>query len=151
MYWADADGNFHKITDHGRAPLSESYERIERKSRMADGTLRRYTVSKKRNWSTSWSNLPSTNESLGMKTVDGGWSGKEMENYYHEQDGAFLMVLRNGSAITKAMPVITSNTVFPYQDDDFYIARVMLSDFTKDVVKRGASDLWEVSVTLEEV
>jgi hypothetical protein len=114
--------------------------------------LRRYTVSKKRNWSTSWTTLPSTNEAAGgMKTVDGGWSGKQMENYYHEQDGAFLMILRNGSARGKTPPVITNNFVFPYEDEDFYIARVMFADFTKDVVRRGASDLWEVSVTLEEV
>lgn len=151
MLWADAGGTFRKITDHGRAPLSESYERIEQKTRMADGTLRRYTVAKKRSWSTSWTNLPSTNESLGMKTVDGGWSGKQMEEYYRDQDGPFLMVLRNGSAINKALPSLPASTVYPYEDDDFYIARVMFSDFSKDVVKRGISDLWEVNVTLEEI
>lgn len=150
MYWADNNGNFHKITDHGRAPLSETIERIENKTRMADGTLRRYTVAKKRSWSTSWSNLPSTNDSSGMKTVDGGWSGREMEEYYKTQDGAFLMVLRNGSAINKTLPSL-NNVSFPWQNDDFYVARVMLSDFSKDVIKRGPSDLWEVSVTLEEV
>lgn len=151
MFWADSSGVFQKISDHGRSPLSESYERIETKTRMADGTLRRYTVNKKRNWSTSWSNLPSNNGPLGMSTVDGGWSGKQMEDYYQDQDGAFLMILRNGSARGKTAPVITSNTVIPYEDEDFYVARVMFSEFSKEVVKRGASDLWEVSVTLEEV
>lgn len=151
MFWADASGNFRKVSDHGRAPLSESYERIEQKTRMADGTLRRYTVSKKRSWNTSWSNLPSTNSTAGMKTVDGGWSGKQMEDYYQNQDGPFLMVLRNGSALNKTIPTLPAATVYPYEDDDFYIARVMFSDFSKDVTKRGLSDLWEVSVTLEEV
>lgn len=151
MFWADENGDFQKISDHGRSPLSESYERIEQKTRMADGTLRRYTVAKKRTWTTSWSNLPSTNASAGMKTVDGGWSGKQMENYFQEQDGPFLMVLRNGSAINKTLPTLPASTVYPYENDDFYIARVMFSDFSKDVTKRGASDLWEVNVTLEEV
>lgn len=151
MFWADKNGVFQKVSDHGRSPLSESYERIEQKSRMADGTLRRYTVSKKRNWSTSWSTLPSTNVGLGMKTVDGGMSGRQMEDYYQIQDGPFLMVLRNGSALGKTMPVLTAATVYPFENDDFYVARVMFSEFSKDVVKRGASDRWEVSVTLEEV
>lgn len=152
MWWADSNGVYRKISDHGRASLSEAYERIEQKTRMADGTLRRYTVSKKRTWSTSWSNLPSTNVGAGMKTVDGGWSGQQMEDYYQDQDGPFLMVLRNGSAINKTLPSLPASTVYPYENDDFYIARVMFSDFSKDVIKRSAgSDLWEVSVTLEEV
>ena len=151
MFWADASGNFRKVSDHGRAPLDESYERIESKTRMADGTLRRYTVSKKRSWSTSWTNLPSTNAGPGMKTVDGGWSGKQMEQYYQDQDGPFLMVLRNGSAINKTLPTLPASTVYPYEDDDFYIARVMFADFSKTVTKRGASDFWDVDVTLEEV
>lgn len=151
MFWTDASGTLQKITDHGRAPLSESIERIERKTRLADGTLRRYTVAKKRSWTTSWTNLPSTNTSTtGMKTVDLGWSGKQMEDYYRTQDTSFIMLLRNGSAITKPAPTLTGLTL-PHQTDDFYVARVMFADFTKEVVKRGPSDLWEVTVTLEEV
>lgn len=150
MFWQDSNGNFLKVTDHGRSPLSESIERIERKARMADGTLRRYTVAKKRTWSASWTNLPSNNGSAGMQTVDGGLDGRNMEWFYNVNDGAFLMMLRSGSAINKPMPSLTGKT-FPWSDEDFYIARVMLSDFSKEIVKRGATDLWEVSITLEEV
>lgn len=149
MFWQDQNGEFQKITDHGRAPLSESYEVIERKSRMADGTLRKYVVAKKRNWSTSWSTLPSRNGVGGMNTVDGGWSGKQMEDYYNTQDGSFLMLLRNGSAINQPMPAVSAT--LPFENNNFYMARVMFSDFTKDVTHRGPTDIWEVSVTLEEV
>ena len=150
MYWADGSGNLQKISDHGRAQMSETIERIETKTRMADGTLRRYTVAKKRSWSTSWSTFPSTNTSTGMRTVDGGWSGKQMEQYYRAQNDAFVMVLRNGSALGKNPPALT-NLVLPFENDDFYIVRVMFSEFSKDTIKRGPSDRLEISVTLEEV
>lgn len=150
MYWADEDGNLQKISDHGRSALSESYERFENSNRMHDGTLRKYVVGKKRTWSASWATLPSRNDSVGMKTVDGGWSGRQMEEYYRNQDDSFVMVLRNGSAINKFMPDISTISI-PYEDEDFYVVRVMFSEFSKDTIKRGPSDWLDISVTLEEV
>ena len=46
MSWRSEAGTIIRVTDHGRGPLSENIERIENRTRMADGTLRRYTVAK---------------------------------------------------------------------------------------------------------
>ena len=146
MTWAGT-----KVTDHGRASLSESTERFGIDRRMADGTLRRQFVGIKRKWSVSWDNLPSTNSaSNGFKTADGGMAGEDIEQFYFETPGKFRMVLRRGSAINLATPN-PAESALPYEDDNFYIVNVMLTDFNKEVRKRGVVDLWNVSVTLEEV
>jgi hypothetical protein len=146
MFWSSDNGStWNKISDHNRDPLAVSYERIERKNRMADGTLRRYTVAKKRSFSTSWTMLPSRrnatyNGKIGMSTVDDGWSGEEMEAFHTSVDGRFLMKIRKGNDEAKA---ITDGTI--------EVVAVMITDFSKDIEKRGTVDLWTINLTLEEV
>lgn|SRR5574338_328225 len=132
MYWNNGS-TFVQVSDHNRGALSTDYERIERKQRMVDGTLRRYTVAKKRTWSCSWEMLPSTNSGSGMHTADGGMAGEDIEAFHDTFDGAFQMQLRKGNGI-----ITTVN--------------VMISDYSREVVKRGPNtDFWNVSITLEEV
>lgn len=140
-----------KVSDHGRSPLSETTERIGTDKRMADGTLRRQFIGIKRKWSVSWENLPSTNSvARGIKTADGGMAGEDIEQFYHTTPGKFRMVLRRGSAVNIATPT-PPDSALPYEDDNFYIVNVMVTGFNKEVRKRGAVDLWNVSVELEEV
>lgn len=128
MYWDQ-----YKISDHSRSPLQESYDVVERKSRMANGTLRRYVVAKKKNWQTSWENLPSHNDVLNRGTVDGGIGGKEMEEFYREHSNhPFVLTLRDG-------------------DGNIEEYTVILSEFSKEIVKRGAVDWYNISVEMEEV
>lgn len=147
MTWAGT-----KVTDHGRSPLGESTERIGMDKRMSDGTLRRQYIGVKRQWSVSWDNLPSTNAVTGgFKTADGGMAGEDIEAFYFTTPGKFRMVLRRGSAIDTATPAAASTAGAKYEDDNFYGIDVMLTDFSKEVRKRGMVDLWSVSVTLQEV
>lgn len=132
MFWKDGS-TFRKITDHGRSPLNETPQRIETKERMADGTLRRYTIAKKRTWQCSWDNLPSTNsKSNGFTTADGGWAGEDIEDFHNRVDDDFEMQLRRGDG--------TVETVV-----------VMITDFSKEILKRGVVDIWSLDITLEEV
>jgi hypothetical protein len=132
MFWEEGT-EWRKITDHNRSPLTESYERIENRQRMVDGTLRRYTVAKKRSWTCSWNSLPSTNSKVtGITTADGGWAGESIEAFHEATDGAFRMEIRRGDGTTT-------------------MATVMITDFNKTIVKRGIVDLWDLDVTIEEV
>jgi hypothetical protein len=132
MFWND-NGIFRKVSDHGRSSLSQPVERLENKQRMVDGTLRRYSVTKKRTWSCSWDMLPSTNSKAnGLKTADGGMAGEDIEAFHNSHDGAFDIQLRRG-------------------DGSVTTATVMISDFSKEVVKRGTVDFWNLDITLEEV
>lgn len=144
--------NDNKITDHGRSPLSMSTERIGVDKRMADGTLRRQLVGLKRTWNVSWENIPSTNTvAAGYKTVDGGFSGEEMEDFFYENQGRVRMVLRRGSALNVATPAAAKTVGTKYEDANFYGVDVMFTDFSKEVVKRGKVDFWNVSLVMEEV
>lgn len=147
MTWA---GNL--ITDHGRDPLQMKYERIVTDKRMADGTLRRQFIADKRSWDISWKNLPSTNTgAVGtFKTADGKYSGEQIEAFYRANSGKFRLILRRGSAKDIASPNPAENAL-PYEDQNFYVVNVMITDFSKDVTKRGAVDFWDISVTLTEV
>lgn len=138
MEWSDDEGlSWDLISDHGRGPLDISYERIEQKSRMFDGTLRRYVVAKKRSWTINWENLPSKAVAL----LAGGKPGEWMEDFHDSHDGDFLVRFRDGNAID-AVPSGTNSEV----------VRVMIGDFSKEVVKRTPTfDLWSVDLTLEEV
>jgi hypothetical protein len=123
MRWAN-----NAITDHNRQPLDISVERIENKQRMANGTMRKYIVADKRTFSTSWTMLPK----ISSQTVDGFWGGIAIEAFYNATPGAFALEVTDGDG-----------TVYNYT--------VMFSDFSKQIVKRGAMDFWEISVALEEV
>jgi hypothetical protein len=145
MYWSLDGTTWNKITDHNRQPLSISYERFETNNRMVDATMRRYSVAKKRTFALSWTMLPSKmtssyNGRTGLATVDGGWAGEDIENFYNTNNGAFKVKLRKGADEAKA---ITDGTL--------EVVTVMITDFSKTVEKRGVVDLWSLDITLEEV
>jgi ATP adenylyltransferase/5',5'''-P-1,P-4-tetraphosphate phosphorylase II len=120
--------NGNAVTDHNRQSLSIDVERIEKKQRMANGTLRKYIVADKRTFGTSWQMLPK----LTTQTVDGYWGADAIEQFYNTVTGSFSLELSDG-------------------DTETYTYNVMFSDFSKTVVKRGSVDFWEISVTMEEV
>lgn len=138
MEWStDGGTTWFLVTDHGRSPLSITVERIENKQRMADGTLRRYVVSKKRSFNCSWDNIPSVETDFLANGEPGEW----IEDFHNDVDGAFHMRLREGSDRDLTLTGL-NGTVFT----------VMITDFSKDIVKRGpAFDLWNLDITLEEV
>lgn len=144
--------NGNKITDHGRAPLAEQIERIGSDKRMRDGTLRRQYIAVKRTWNVSWENIPSTNSVVGAyKTADGGYAGEDIEAFYRATTGKFRLVLKRGSAIGLSTPSGATTAGVPFSDANFYGVDVMFTDFSKEVTKRGKSDFWNITLTMEEV
>lgn len=146
MEWSTDGSTWTKVTDHGRAPLSVDIERIETSQRMANGTIRRYVVSKKRTFSASWSNLPDKSTTF---LANGDTYGNWIEEFYNSTDGPFKMRLRSGSdngagSLTRAGTVNDS--------DNERLFTVVFTDYSKEIIKRGmAFDLWNLSLTLEEV
>jgi len=136
MEWSEDGSTWVKISDHGRSPLSISVERLENKQRMANGTLRRYVVAKKRTFSCSWDNLPNVQVPFLANGQPGDW----MEDFHNRVNGAFYMRLRAGSDRDKVEIPETQEVM------------VMITDFSKEVTKRGPSfDLLNIDITLEEV
>lgn len=120
--------NGNAVTDHNRQQLSIDVERIEKKQRMANGILRKYIVADKRTFQTSWNMLPK----LTSQTVDGYWGADAIETFYNTVTGSFSLEISDG-------------------DTEVNTYNVMFSDFSRNVVKRGSVDFWEISVTMEEV
>lgn len=120
--------NGNAVTDHNRQPLGIDVDRIEKKQRMSNGTMRKYIVADKRTFSVSWNMLPK----LTSQTVDGFWGADAIEAFYNTVTGSFTLEL------TDADGEVTEYTV-------------MFSDFSKSITKRGSVDFWEVSVAMEEV
>jgi hypothetical protein len=132
MEWSLDGTTWTKISDHGRSPLDIAIERIENKQRMADGRL-------------SWDNMPSKATSFLANGQAGDW----LEDFHNTVNGSFKMRLRAGSDVSASS--ITRNGTENDLDNE-RVFDVMISDFTKQIIKRGpAFDLWSLDITLEEV
>jgi hypothetical protein len=161
--------NFIILSDHNRAPISISGYRIEQRDRMINGTMRSYHIADKVNISTSWSNLPSRafsgdpafndatgdspliNESImadpNGHTADNGAGGVDLLNWYENHAGAFYVLLSYDN--------YDNFNVDQYGRMNEYseVRQMFFSDFSYDVIKRGNAtfDMWDVSISLEEV
>lgn len=147
MEWSiDNGATWIKVTDHGRSELSVDVEPFESKQRMVSARMRKYVVAKKRTFSWSWTNLPDKAVSfLANGTTHGNW----LESFYNSTDGEFLMRLRSGS--DENLTTLT-RTGTEKSEDNARVFTVMISEFSKEVVKRGKSfDLWNISMSVEEV
>lgn len=123
MEW---DGN--KITDHNRAELGVTVDRIEEATRMANGTMRKFIVADKRTFSVGWTDLPQSADF----TVDGFWGKNEIENWYNTTPGSFVLTLHYGDGTVKTY------TVF-------------MNKFDASISKRGAYDFWKLDIELDEL
>ncbi len=140
MEWSVDGEVWNKISDHGRDPLDINTERIENKHRLANGTLRRYVVAKKRTIQISWSNLPNNDDSGDF--LANGEDGDWMQGFHDDNDGAFYVRLRKGSDVDIAVE----------DEDEIETLTMMITEFSKAITKRGPScDLWDLDITLDEV
>lgn len=136
--WSTDGTTWTKISDHGREPLDIDIIRLGNTQRLANGDMRRYVVAKKSQFSFSWSNLPDKSTDFLAGGQTGGW----MKSFHDTVDGAFFMRLREGKAINNAAEVTTNTETF----------LVMITDFSRTITKRNPTyDLWDLSMTLEEV
>ena len=186
---ADQEDTFLILSDHNRAALEMSTERIEQRQRMANGTMRSYHIADKLTISTSWSMLPSRgfkvvpnfNQDTGKPevltpfydldnpndevdlstentyfahkseqyTADGGAGGGEMLDWYENHTGPFWVLLSYDKYNNFGDNNAARTHLAEYSD----AKQMYISSFTYSVVKRGGDnfDMWDVSVTLEEV
>jgi hypothetical protein len=159
------------LSDHNRSEINVSNERIEQRQRMANGTMRSFFIADKLTIDTSWSMLPSrsfssipnfnqanASTSLSQKspdadglgpetqyTVDGGAGGIDLLNWYENHKGPFWVLL----GYDKYSTFTGNKNLRGYSE----ARQMFVSSFNYSVVKRGGNnfDMWNVSVTLEEV
>ena len=152
------------LSDHNRGELQFSPIRIEQRQRTINGRMRSYHIADKLNMSVSWSNLPSRSYSqdpvfttsgtspykntTGEYTSDGGAGGVDLLDWYETHQGPFWMYLAYDKYSN-----FTEEGKYGHLAQYNQIMQVYISDFNYSIVKRGGDnhDLWNISVTLEEV
>jgi hypothetical protein len=161
----DLVNQFLILSDHNRGELNFNPTRIEQRQRTINGRMRSYHIADKLNMSVSWNNLPSRGyyqdagfdeegisaykNQTGEFTSDGGAGGVELLDWYEKHTGPFWMFL----AYDKYSNFGKDNAAYGHLAQYNQIMQVYISDFSYSVVKRGGNnhDLWNISVTLEEV
>lgn len=142
------------LSDHNRKEIDIDPDRIENRKRMINGKMRSYHIADKEKFSWSWSLLPSraydadptfdvttgkATVNTPMHTADGGAGGWDIKNWYDTHTGPFWMLLSYD--IGQKYGSVTQYTK---------AVHVYFSSFNHSVVTRGITDLWDISVTLEE-
>ena len=154
------------LSDHNRGEISFTPQRIEQRQRTINGRMRSYHIADKMNIAFSWNLLPSRSffqnaefdpdtgispyqNNLQEFTADGGAGGVELLDWYNSHPGPFWMYL----AYDKYSNFGDDNAAFGHLAQYNEIIQVYFADFNYSVVKRGGNnfDLWNISVTLEEV
>jgi hypothetical protein len=161
----DLINQFIILSDHNRGELSFTPTRIEQRQRTINGRMRSYHIADKLIMSVSWNNLPSRSYSqdagflstglspdkntTGEFTSDGGAGGVELLDWYENHTGPFWMFL----AYDKYSNFGKDDADYTHLAQYNQIIQVYIADFSYSVVKRGGAnhDLWNISVTLEEV
>jgi hypothetical protein len=155
------------LSDHNRGELQFKPTRIEQRQRTVNGRMRSYHIADKLSMSLSWSMLPSRgfylpsdfNANTGVSpyknvagqeyTADGGAGGVEILDWYENHKGSFWMYLAYDKYNNFGKDAAAYTHLAQYNQ----IMEVYFADFNYTVVKRGGAnhDLWNISVTLEEV
>jgi len=140
----DLGTNFLYLSDNNRSELAVSFERIEYKQRMINGTMRSYHVADKKNFSTSWDKLPSRKTQVTEYHSRNNFAGgQEMLKWYEDHTGDFWMLLVYDVDST----VSTSNI-----KQNVERVNVFFEGFSYNVVERGFDlDLWNIDLSLVEV
>ena len=165
----DGINQFLILSDHNREDMSFNSERIEKRERTINGRMRSYHIADKLTMNVSWNNLPSRAysdkadfASTGLSpnkgtssefTADGGAGGVEVLDWYENHQGPFWMYLAYDKYINFPVDGETTDASFGHLGKYNQIVEVYFSDFNYSVVKRGGTnhDLWNISVSLEEV
>jgi hypothetical protein len=161
------------LSDHNRSPINISTQRLEQRRRMINGTMRSYHIADKIAISTDWNNLPSRsyklnpsfNQTTGKSaydhgygsftgseseyTADGGAGGVELLDWYENHKGPFWVFL----SYDKYNNFGDDNPARLHLAEYSQVVQMYIAGFNYSVVKRGGNnmDLWNISVSLEEV
>ncbi len=120
---------FRRVSEHNRSEFNIGTNRIERQTRMANGTMRKYFVADKKTFDVSWSMLPS----FRNETVDGAWGAEDLKVFYESIDGQKEFEIKIDS----------------YPASNTYTVIFTNCNFT--VVKRGLQAFWNVNLSMEQV
>ena len=128
---------WNKVTEHNRSSFTMNPQRIENVKRMSNGTLRKYHVADKYNFSLSWDMLPS----YRTLTVDGAWGAEDLRSFYRSTEGQGTFRIR--------VNIAKDGTNQESSNYEEYTVNITEASFV--ISKRGIQPHWSVSLSMEEV
>jgi hypothetical protein len=169
---SNTQNSFLILSDDNRSFLDFGSIRIEKRERMVNGRMRSYHIADKKTLSLGWNLLPSRafsgtpnfNSVTGLSditnsgqpgtadtsyTTDGGAGGVEILDWYNNHKGSFWVFIAYDNYKNFGSSDTAYQKLGVYND----VVEMFITDFKYSVVKRGGSnhDLWDISITLEEV
>ena len=127
---------WNKVTEHNRSEFTISPMRIEKTTRMGNGTLRNFYIADKQQISLSWTMVPS----YRTLTVDGAWGAEDLRQFYAANQGDSFNVRIN-----------YAQTGTNQESSGYISYTVKVTSFSATVLKRGVQPFWNISMMLEEV
>ena len=143
---------WYRLTDHNRSEIDISPILIEKEQRMANGTLRKFVVSKKDVISTSWEFLP-TSSTAKSPIVDGNYGGSWLSSFYNANVGNPIFVQVVASKHTDpSLGQIPNNSTFVSSTTGTKVYEVFISDFSRTIRKRtSGTDFVDINIEFTEI
>lgn len=145
------------LTDHNRQPITFDYEIVEKSNRMADGTLRKFVVARKKKISVSWNELPSGTSTPSLSnqgyaiTVDGYKGAAWIKSFYEQNVFNPLTITVTHSQDTASANAASAFYPSPSSSANEKINCFMTS-FNYEVVKRYTyTDLVNIRMEFTEI
>lgn len=137
--------SWQKVSEHNRQSLNITHNRIQKAQRMSNGSLRKFFVADKREFSTSWQLLPT----FSTMTVDNGWGKADLLSFYEGSKGQGTFKIKIVYGKDQSNPLLDRDEV----------VTVSFTSCSFELVKRNvkntgtdpAQEFWNVSLSMEEV
>lgn len=133
----DTTQSWIKLTEHNRSEIAVGQQRIEQKQRMANGSLRKFFVADKKEFSVSWNMLPGTR----IYTVDNQWGALDLIEFYNSSEGQSTFDIRLNFAKSG-----TNQESSGYEQ-----YTVSCTSFNATLIKRGEVPFYNISMSMEQV
>lgn len=140
---------WYKLTDHNRQEIDITPTVIEKEQRMANGTLRKFVVSKKDVISTSWEFLPAQSSDI----VDSNNSGSWLTAFYNANVGTPIYLKLIASKHTDpAIGQVPAANTYVSASTGTRVYQVYITNFTKSIRKRTVvTDYLDVNIEFTEI
>lgn len=151
---------WYKLTDHNRREIEISPFLIEKESRMANGSLRKFVTAKKDIISVSWDFLPSkpantgnTSNDAKFDIVDDNYAGAWMQSFYNANVGIpiYIKIIASKHTDPTTGQVPLANTyVSASTGEKTY--QVFMTNFSRTIRKRNAvTDFVDINLEFTEI
>lgn len=143
---------WYQLTDHNRSEIQVSPILIEKEQRMANGTLRKFIISKKDVISTSWSFLPTSSTSKSP-IVDGNFGASWLTSFYNSNVGNPIYIKVIASRHTDpALGQIPNNSTYVSSLTGSKIYQVFMTNFSRSILKRtSGTDFVDIDIEFTEI